>query len=183
MTGLRPKSKGGHVIAWDKDNDAANEICLALRELAVLHSVAILIVHHTGRDETRYRGPIEWKSSSDVMFGLLPDQGRTKVVVEKNRDGKFLPPFHLQQSWDEKAFHLAYSGSAAEGGLGGKAKEADIYLRGKREASQAEIQEAVGCARSTMQEVTRRCREMGLWEEIGKTPNGSPIYRHTGAQG
>jgi hypothetical protein len=88
LTGLRPRKVDGERVKWDLDNDAANEMCLSLRALTAEHQIALQICHHTGRDTTRgYRGATDWWASADVMLGLVPDARRTKVLVEKNRDG------------------------------------------------------------------------------------------------
>lgn len=180
LTGLRPKVVDGQRVKWDLDNEAANEQCLMLRGLAGTRDVALKLVHHTGRDLARgYRGPTDWWASADVMFGLMPDDGgRTKVIPEKNRDGRVLAPFWLRPSWGPDGFYLEYAGGAPKGSLTGKAKDADRYLRSVGSASQAEIEKAVHCSHATAREVSVRCVGAGLWEPTGETRGKSPVYRH-----
>ena len=128
LTGLRPKQVNGQTVRWDLDNDAANEQCLMLRGLAERHKVAIVLIHHTGRDQSRgYRGPTDWWASADVMLGLVPDDGRVRVQLEKNRDGRLVKPFILTPAWGAEGFYLTYGGSALSSGLSGTARAADAF--------------------------------------------------------
>ncbi len=195
LTGLRPKLVNGERIRWDLDNDAANDQCLLLRGLAEKHELEITIVHHTGREEGKgYRGPIEWKSSADIMIGLVPQDGDdiVKVQIDKNRDGPKLKPFLLRKSWGPEGFYLEYSGEATstkdQGGarrskqmMGPSETRADEYLRRVVEASQAEIMDGAGIkSRTTANDVVRRRLEAGAWRDTGIQRSGSPVYRHVG---
>lgn len=177
LTGLRPKLVNGERVRWDVDNDAANELCLGLRGLAKTHDVAMFLIHHTGRIvEKGYRGPTDWWASADVMFGLMPEQGKTKVLPEKNRDGKLLEPFYLVSEWGPDGFSLKYDGVAKRKTLTVSAVKIDAFLVGRGEVSQAAIIKSIGLSRSTVQRGLGECVEAGLVRDTGKKANGSPIY-------
>jgi len=178
LTGLRPKTVAGQKVNWDLDNDASNELCLFLRGLATEHATDIILVHHSGRDTSRYRGATDWWASADVMVGLVPDSGRTKIVVEKNRDGKRVPPFLLEPSWGGGAYRLDYVGSAGPDiKVTPTARKIEAWMQGRGQASQAEIVEARLAARSTTIEGIQRLLTAGSMQDTGNRVNGSPIYR------
>jgi hypothetical protein len=177
LTGLRPKTVAGERVRWDIDNDAANELCLRLRGLATEYQVAIVLIHHTGRDTTKgYRGPTDWWASADVMFGFVPDGGRTKVIVEKNRDGKRVPPFYLTPSWDGDVYTLAYDGAATEAKLTPTATKVLAWFRGTGQATQARAINANLGGRSTVQDAIAKLLEHNLIRDLGTKVNGSPLY-------
>lgn len=182
LTGLRPKTVHGERIRWDLDNDAANELCLLLRGLATDHETDIILVHHTGRDTTKgYRGPTDWWASADVMVGLVPDAGRTKVTVDKNRDGKRIAPFILEPSWNGGVYSLEYAGTAApKNKLTPSALEIANWMQEHRQASQAEIVAAKLASRSATLEGINRLLATGSMHETGNRVNNSPIYRWGG---
>jgi len=191
LTGLRPKTVNGERVRWDVDNDAANEMCLLLRGLAEEHETALFLVHHTGREIAKgYRGPTDWWASADVMLGLLPDHGRTKVQVDKNRDGARIETFYLTPSWERGAFTVTYEEAihVLSASLSGNAQKVLAYLRGAESAvSQAKISEACGLTRSTSQRALADLIEAELVRDTGiRGPKGSPVYAllvPTGAHG
>lgn len=148
LTGLRPRMVNGERVKWDMDNDALNEMNLRLRGLAGIHQVAIFIVHHTPKDlqgrRTGPRGGIDLEASADVMFGFIPDEGRTKVSIGKNRDGRKLPPFLLQPSWEGDRYDVEYIGPSVTAKLSPTALKVQglwsgALSQGKRLMSQNEI--------------------------------------------
>jgi hypothetical protein len=181
LTGLRPRMVGSERVRWDVDNDAANEMCLRLRALAMEHNLAIFIVHHTSRkgSEGSYRGPTDWWASADVMFGLVPDGGRTKVVVEKNRDGRRIAPFYLTPTWAGDTYTLDYDGGACPVKLTPTANKVLAFYQGRGRASQAEAVAAGLAARGTVQDAIRALVSVGLLYDTGNKVNGSPIYAAT----
>lgn len=187
LTGLRPKTVNGERVRWDVDNDAANEMCLRLRAMATEHALAIFLVHHTGRDASKgYRGPTDWWASADVMFGLIPDGGRAKVKVEKNRDGRRVPAFFLSPAWDGSdeagTYTLAYEGAAPSVKLTPTAEKLLAWARGLgRQFAQKEAVEtkpALG-ARTTVVEAMKVLEGAGLLRATGNSVAGSPIYAVT----
>ena len=183
LTGLRPKRVDGERVRWDLDNDAANEQCLRLRALAVEHQTAVLLVHHTGRDTTKgYRGPTDWWASADVMFGLVPDGGRTKVIVEKNRDGRRLAPFYLEPTWSEDRYSVEYVGGACPARLSPTAERLRVFYSGRGMASQTEAIRAVGVSRSHGLEAIRQLVAAGLLRDTGNVAARSPIYADCGSE-
>lgn len=178
LTGLRPKTVGGVRVKWDLDNDAANDQCLELRGLAVIHNVAIVLVHHTGREtEKGYRGPTEYWASADVMFGLVPDReaGKTKVLIQKNRDGRVLEPFFLTPNWGPSGFFLDYSGGAVD--VTDSSGTVLAFLRGKGSASQNEITIGTGLSRRTVIRALKALRDQERVRDTGNMLGRSPIYK------
>lgn len=182
LTGLRPKTVNGQRVKWDLDNDAANETCLALRGLAEAHDLAIILVHHTGRDTAKgYRGPTDWWASADVMFGLVPDSSgrvnvRTRPPEGKNRDGKILDPFTLEPSWTGDAFTLRYVGATASK-LSANAERVMAVIRSRYCASQTTIAQATGLSRPTAQRAIAECRSAQLIVGTSEVENRSPVYK------
>lgn len=176
LTGLRPKLVGGRRIAWDVDNDSANELLLTLRDVAVENRTLLNVVHHTGRDTTRYRGATDYWASADSMAGLLPDGGRVKVVPEKQRDGKVLPPFLLTPSWEGGRFTLEYSGAALPAKMTPTAIKVNNFMIGRGVASQAEIVAADIASRSAILAAIQQLVGVGVLFDTGDRVNGSPIY-------
>lgn len=178
LTGLRPKTVNGQAVRWDLDNDAANEMCLRLRGLTTTHQIAMLLCHHTGRDTKKgYRGPTDWWASADVMLGLIPDGGRTKVMVEKNRDGKRISPFYLTPSWEGDAYTLEYDGGAAAAKLTPTAVKVLAWMQAKGQASQAEIIAAKLAARSSIIDAITLLESSGCIADTGNKVGKSAIYR------
>lgn len=176
LTGLRPRVVNGERVRWDLDNDAANEACLALRGLASTHEVDLFLLHHTGRDTSRgYRGPTDWWASADVMFGLVPDAGRIRLVMEKNRDGRVLPPFHLKAEWGLETLTLTYAGQARKA-LSAATEKVDGFLRGRGRASLAEMKTGAGVSEASVKRAREQCVAAGLWRDTGESVNGSPVY-------
>jgi hypothetical protein len=179
LTGLRPKMVNGVSVKWDIDNDAANEMCLKLRGLSARHQVCFLIVHHSGRDTTRYRGATDWWASADSMIGLTPDGGRVKLEVEKVRGGKKPAPFTLEPEWGaDGSFSLTYAGSAAPAKLSDSGRAMLVYLKVKGTASQTEMIKAAGCARSTGQKSMKALIDAGYAVDTGELRDKSPVYRY-----
>jgi hypothetical protein len=177
LTGLRPKTVNGERVRWDVDNDAANEQCIRLRALATERQIAIILVHHTGRDTSKgYRGPTDWWASADVMVGFVPDAGRAKVIVEKNRDGKRLAPFYLTPTWEGDSYTLSYDGAAVAVKLTPTAEKVAAWWRGRGQASQADATAAGLGARSTIQGAIRALLGAGMLRDTGNTSKTSPIY-------
>jgi hypothetical protein len=177
LTGLRPKTVNGVSVKWDLDNDAANEACLKLRGLAAKHQLCFLIVHHSGRDTTRYRGATDWWASADSMIGLTPDGGRVKVEVEKVRGGKKPGPFVLTPEWNaDGSFTLVYSGVVGTVKFSPTAERMKAFTQGARSASQAELIAKVGCARSTGQTAIEALVAAGYLRATGTTRDRSPVY-------
>jgi hypothetical protein len=176
LTGLRPKVVNGQTVRWDLDNDASNEQCLALRGLAAKHSVCFLILHHTGRDTTRYRGGVEWWASADTMFGFLPDNGRVKVDVEKVRGARKPGAFLLDPEWGAETFTLRYAAAATDAQLTPAAKTVLTWLQGRQQASQADVLTAKLGARSTVQRSIKALLSAGEIRDTGLKVNGSPVY-------
>ncbi|MDX1388297.1 MAG: AAA family ATPase, partial [Acidobacteriota bacterium] len=132
LTGLRPRQLDGQRVQWDRDNDATNTIALMLRGLAAERDTDVFVIHHTGRDVQRgYRGPTDWWASADVMVGFQPDGGRTKVVVEKNRDGKRIEPFYLTPEWSGDSYTCKYDGNAAASKLTPTAEKILTFLQAR----------------------------------------------------
>lgn len=177
LTGLRPKTKNGVTIKWDADNDAANEACLELRGLSEQHEIAFTIVHHTGREISKgYRGPTDWWASADIMFGLVTDNGSLKVLPEKNRDGKLLPPFHLTPSWGAEGFYVTYGGQATSQTISGIASEIQALIGQQGPLSQAAIANSLGCPRSTARDAIRDLVKRQVLEWTGISQSRSPVY-------
>ncbi len=178
LTGLRPKTVNGERVRWDVDNDAANEMCLRLRGLSSEHGLAIFLVHHTGRVVAKgYRGPTDWWASADVMLGLVPDSGRTKIIVEKNRDGKRIAPFYLTPSWDDEKYDLTYDGPAITAKLTPTAWKVYAWMQGHPgPASAAEINAAGLAARSSIKTALGSLVAQGVIHDTGERINGSPVY-------
>jgi hypothetical protein len=61
LTGLRPRKPG---VKWDVDNDAANDLCLALRRTIAIHKTSVWVIHHSDKLVQNYRGPTEWWAST-----------------------------------------------------------------------------------------------------------------------
>ena len=180
LTGLRPKVVDGQRVRWDVDNDAANRYCLLLRELAYKHQVAIVLVHHTGREVSKgYRGPTDWWASADVMFGLEPDKQAGTVVVkpEKCRDGLLLPPWILRPTWGPDGFRVEFEGEAsgAPAKLKGRALEVARFIETHGSCPQSRIFEEVGGVRSTLQEAIKRVVQAGQARWTGRTESRSPV--------
>jgi len=177
LTGLRPKTVGGQRVQWDRDNDAANDQCLALRGLASTHETAIIIVHHTGREtEKGYRGPTDYWASVDVMLGLVPDRaaGKTKVYPQKNRDGIVLDSFYLVPRWGPDGFQLDYDGQAKP--LTPATEKVLLFVRARGSASQVEIVKETGLSRATVIRSIQLLVADGLLRDTGNRINGSTIY-------
>ncbi len=184
LTGLRPKTVNGERVRWDVDNDAANELCIRLRGLACKHALALALVHHTGRDTSRgYRGPTDWWASADVMLGLVPDAGRTKVMLEKNRDGKRLAPFFVTPSWEGDRYTLDYGGAAVSAKLTKTAEAVLAFFRGSLQATQAQVVAAGVGARGTVRDAIAALVVAGQIADTGNRVNQSPIYRFVGGEG
>lgn len=186
LTGLRPKVVNGQRVRWDVDNDAANEQCLILRGLAEKHRIAIWLVHHTGRDQTRgYRGPTDWWASADVQVGFVAeDENLVRVQIEKNRDGTRLEPFLLKMAWGPEGFYVEHAGEASgvESSPTPAELKADEYLRDVGEASQLQIMEACGIkSRQTMSNIVRRRIELGGWVKTGAAIDRSPVLCYRGS--
>jgi hypothetical protein len=179
LTGLRPKVVNGERVRWDVDNDAANEACLKLRGLSAKHQVCFLIVHHSGRDTSRYRGATDWWASADSMIGLTPDGGRVKIEVEKVRGGKKPAAFTLEPNWAaDGSFSLTYAGTAAPAKLSESGKAMLVHLKAKGTASQVELIKAAGCARSTGQKSMKVLIDAGYAVDTGELQGKSPVYRY-----
>lgn len=178
LTGLRPKTVNGDRVRWDVDNDAANEMCLRLRALATEHKVAIFLIHHSDKTGANYRGPTDWWASADVMLGLSPDGGRTKVTVQKNRDGRRVAPFLLEPTWHaDDSYTLEYSGAALGAKLNPTALKVHAFMEGARTATQNAIIEKVGCARSTGVDAIKLLVSENLLLDTGAKQDRSPVYR------
>jgi len=178
LTGLRPRVLDGRRISWDLDNDSTNELCLILRGLAERHRTCIVVVHHTARRETGYRGPIEWQASVDVMFGLESDPvtGQRTVSIQKNREGRILRDFRLALDWTPDGFVVDYNGDTVDDATA----HAQAILGAIRESplgrlTQAQIVQQTGLPRATVQRALRALEAAGALAEGAKVGR-SPVF-------
>lgn len=202
FTGLRPRIVNGERVQWDRDNDALNELNLRLRGLAGIHQLAIFLIHHTAKDQlarkTGPRGGIDLEASADVMAGLIPDEGRTRIQVGKNRDGRVIPPFLLEPSWtpDELpartgTYDVKYVGAPVTAKLSQTALRVQAAFlqevaRGVRLVSQRELVQAVpDVSRQMVAKAIAQLLIAGVIHDTGaKTPppNPSPLYGYGSGQ-
>jgi hypothetical protein len=175
LTGLRPKVRDGQRVKWDLDNDAANEQCLLLRGLAAEHDLAVVMLHHSDKTVTNYRGPTDWWASADVMLGLRAADGRVKVEPQKNRSGRLIDPFYLTPEWDGDVFRVSYDGDAREGdGLTQRETQALAYLGGcvgdpnLSNRTNAGLAAFLGCDTSRARRLTVSLKQKGRITEDGK---------------
>ena len=178
LTGLRPRKMDGHPVVWDSDNDAANQICLELRDLATRHKVCFLLVHHTGKDASRgYRGPIDWLSSADVAIKLERDgDGPLKLTVEKCRDAAIVAPVYLNLDFSGGAFSVRRCSALSSA----NAQMVEDLLRQRGELSQARIIELAGLKETTGKAAIKAAVRDGHAMSTGKKIRGSLVYAPSG---
>lgn len=175
LTGLRPRNVGAKNIEWDRDNDAANDMCLMLRGIAYQFKTDIEFLHHTGRDTSKgYRGPTDWWASVDTMIGLTPAEGGlTKVIPQKNRDGILLKPFFMRQTWGQGSFALVYDSEAADAETFSKGR-IHSYMVAFGPMTCPEIVKELKVSRST---VKRSLADATMFQPTGEERKQSPEFK------
>ncbi|HEX4823261.1 MAG TPA: AAA family ATPase [Candidatus Polarisedimenticolaceae bacterium] len=177
LTGLRPKEVNGQRVKWDLDNDAGNELHLMLRGLAEKHELLFVILHHSGKDGTSYRGGVDLWASTDTIFSLSDDDGLVKVGPEKVRGARKPSPFTLEPTWHaDGSFTLTYVGTATSKVLSPTARATVAWFKGKGEATQAEAKAANLGAPTTIVDSIKAAVAAGLLKDTGRKVNGSPLY-------
>jgi hypothetical protein len=117
FTALAPASLTGPAGDRDGGNFATRPLFDSLRELAVRRSLNVFVVHHEGKDPTKGpRGASELVNASDTVIRLEPRGGLVGVTVEKQRDGRKLPPFALRFTFEPGALDVRHepNGTRAE---------------------------------------------------------------------
>lgn len=179
LTGLRPKQLDGRPVKWDLDNDAANVLCLMLRGLAEHYKVAIVIVHHTSREEKGYRGPTDWWASADVMFGMEPEpmtRGILKVLPQKCRNGRQLREFRIRPEWGPDGFLVHYEGEAVDETAAALEEILRVVTDNGGQASQKQIIDETGLSRSAAQRAVKKLISEKRLRDTGNTAGRSPIF-------
>jgi hypothetical protein len=119
------------------------------------------------------------------MIGFVPQGSVSTVVIEKNRDGRRLPDFALEPSWDNGAFTLTYSSNVPNKGhrMTPTAMKvvsffSELRAKDRESASQKEIVRALGGSRGTVLDAIQLCVDAGLIHDTGLKDGNSPIYKH-----
>ena len=113
FTALAPASLTGPAGDRDGGNFATRPLFDVLRDLAVRRSLNVLLVHHEGKDPARGpRGASELVNASDTVIRLEPRGDLVGVTVEKQRDGRKLPPFALRFTFEPGALDVRHEPNA-----------------------------------------------------------------------
>ena len=93
------------------EENSARDMGMAVATIDMLRrrtKATILLVHHTRKEGDTERGSVALRGGMDTMLSLRGDDGRMKLVCEKQKDAREFPDIDLQlvKSGDSMVFRL-----------------------------------------------------------------------------
>jgi hypothetical protein len=172
------------------DENSARDVGVAIDatdRLRVATGATVLLVHHTTKDGSAFRGSSALEGAADTMLECSDDDGWMKLVCEKQKDDAEFPPIRLRREVVTLANGMSscvlraarpLEGPAAEDRFQAAVLEALWKDFGSTGASGPVLREALQMSEATCSRTMNALLKQGLVTNVGTTAR--PIWKAVG---